>query len=102
MKLKIAFRFSALPVNSITLCACTAWPKLNVGNWWGATGCRRMLDAAARLGVGTVQADEAAADQARMAQSAMAKTAAREQTKVKSVEPEWSAVSKPLKTLAEK
>jgi len=61
-----------------------------------------MLDAAARLGVGTVQADEAAADQARMAQSAMAKTAAREQTAVKSVEPEWSAVSKPLKALAEK
>ena len=43
-----------------------------------------------------------AADQARMARNAMAKTAAREQTEVKSVEPEWSAVSKPLKALAEK
>jgi len=43
-----------------------------------------------------------AADQARMARNAMAKTAAREQTAVKSVEPEWYAVSNPLKALAEK
>jgi integrase len=42
-----------------------------------------------------------AADQARMARSAMAKTGAREQTEAKSVEAEQVAVSKPLKLLAE-
>ena len=40
-----------------------------------------------------------AADQARMARSAMAKTASREQTGVESVKPDPSEVSKPLKTL---
>jgi hypothetical protein len=40
-----------------------------------------------------------AADQARMARSAMAKTAAQEQTGTESVKPDAGEVSKPLKTL---
>jgi hypothetical protein len=40
-----------------------------------------------------------AADQARLARSAMAKTAAREQTGSESVKPDAAEVSKPLKTL---
>ena len=40
-----------------------------------------------------------AADQARMARAAMAKTAAQEQIGMKSVKPDAGEVSKPLKTL---
>jgi len=41
-----------------------------------------------------------AADQARMARSAMAKTTAQEQTVMKSVKPDVAEVSNPLKPLA--